>query len=682
MNFLTPTTVAIAAALSIPPLVALYFLKLKRQRYAISSTLLWKKAIEDLHVNSPFQRLRTSLLLLLQLLVLALAALALGQPMMAIEREREKSLILIIDQSASMAVVEEDQLTRLDIAKREAARVVDNMDENSRAMVIAFCDRATMVSSFDTDKDALKRKIDSIDQTDSTSMLAEAINLAEAYSQNIIIGGDKAGTDVIPEASATASVMLFTDGRVADADEVSPQRLDLTNMEVVKIGQRSDNVGIVTMNAMRNYEKPEFLQVFASVRNFSDQPASVDATLYFDGEHMDVQSVDLSPGIAPPSDDENAQPTDNGNDVVPPGSMASIAFDEIEFASAGVVEIRINAQDALASDNRAFAIVPPSRRVSILLVTEGRWQLTDLMSILNVDAQIMTPFEYENADDELLADGTRSRFDVVIIENHRTDRLSTGNYFFIGQAPIMEGVRDLGIVDDEVFIDWDDTHPILRHTAVGVIDIFEHWRRLRLPSEATILIEGSSPDSNVLSLLSRDGSRFLICAFGLVVENDEGEQVLNTAWMLDPGFIMFMMDAIDFLSSSISTQSLASLGPGEPQVVPVPPDTDYVTVLRPDNKTERLPTAGTQRVTYARTRRTGTYTFSPGIDGKDQIAVNLFNDNESLVRPTTSFAIGSSPIASTEGANLVDEPLWPWFVMGLLLICLLEWVIYNKRVFV
>ena len=76
MSFLNPMAIAVALGVTVPALVALYFLKLKRSVYRVPSTLLWKRAVEDLQVNSPFQRLRGSLLLLLQLLVLILVAFA------------------------------------------------------------------------------------------------------------------------------------------------------------------------------------------------------------------------------------------------------------------------------------------------------------------------------------------------------------------------------------------------------------------------------------------------------------------------------------------------------------------------------------------------------------------------------------------------------------------------------
>src|ERR671917_1118765 len=88
---------AIAAGVVIPSLLILYFLKLRRREMPVSSTLLWRKAIQDLQVNAPFQRLRRNLLLLLQMLLLMLLLLALSRPVANYYKGAGKMTVMLID---------------------------------------------------------------------------------------------------------------------------------------------------------------------------------------------------------------------------------------------------------------------------------------------------------------------------------------------------------------------------------------------------------------------------------------------------------------------------------------------------------------------------------------------------------------------------------------------------------
>src|SRR5207237_631935 len=88
----------------VPPLlILLYFLKLKRKPLSVPSTFLWKKSIEDLHVNALFQWLRQNLLLLLQLLALLLMIYAIMDFRVYGRTSEGKHYILMIDNSASMS---------------------------------------------------------------------------------------------------------------------------------------------------------------------------------------------------------------------------------------------------------------------------------------------------------------------------------------------------------------------------------------------------------------------------------------------------------------------------------------------------------------------------------------------------------------------------------------------------
>src|SRR4030042_77483 len=96
-----------AVLLAIPPaVVLLYFLKLRRQPLEVPSTYLWKRSVEDLHVNTIWQRLRQNLLLFLQLLLVALAMLALLRPGWEGTKLEGQRFIFLVDNSASMSATD------------------------------------------------------------------------------------------------------------------------------------------------------------------------------------------------------------------------------------------------------------------------------------------------------------------------------------------------------------------------------------------------------------------------------------------------------------------------------------------------------------------------------------------------------------------------------------------------
>jgi hypothetical protein len=100
-------------------------MKLKRKLLQVPSTFLWRKSIEDLHVNSLFQWLRNNILLILQLLVLLGLIYGILAPRLHGAGGRGKHYILMIDNSASMSAtdVAPNRLERAKLAAGTAIRL-------------------------------------------------------------------------------------------------------------------------------------------------------------------------------------------------------------------------------------------------------------------------------------------------------------------------------------------------------------------------------------------------------------------------------------------------------------------------------------------------------------------------------------------------------------------------------
>src|SRR5262249_8270464 len=162
-------------------ILLLYFLKLKRKPLSVPSTFLWRKSIEDLHVNSLLQWLRRNVLLLLQLL----AVLALIYGIMAFRFHGRtgtgKHYIVMIDNSASMSATDITP-NRLAFAKQEALKEIDARTDQDIGMVVVFNSTAEIRQSFTTNRELLRDAVKKIEPTQRATRIDAALRLADRYA--------------------------------------------------------------------------------------------------------------------------------------------------------------------------------------------------------------------------------------------------------------------------------------------------------------------------------------------------------------------------------------------------------------------------------------------------------------------------------------------------------------------
>jgi uncharacterized protein YegL len=662
-TFLNPLFAAIAAAIAVPALLILYFLKLRRREMPVSSTILWRKAIQDLQVNAPFQRLRRNLLLLLQLLLLLLLCLALSRPVANYTQGAAKLSVILLDRSASMSAEEDfdgHKRTRLEEAKRQAKALVDSMTRKDTAMVIAFDDSAEVIQPLTTDAMALRRAIDQVQPTDRRSRLKLAYKLAEAQVK------------FYPEQlrpNEKPTVFVYSDGRIADAKELSVQ----ADIQYTKIGKDdTPNIAIVALSAKRNFERPTEVQVFARLANFGPEPVTTDVQLSINGQvHAAATELVLlperwnDPGYKKTPDQEKMRPKD------------SVDFPKIELTTAAVLTLEQTRKDALAADDRAAVVVPPPKSLAVLLVTDGNYFLDKVMSSLALQKpEKMSPNVYE--------DKKPSNFDVIIFDRYEPKFMpASGNFIWFGA--LASGLKlkvqkdasgkEVAIVKDTMVLDWKRDHPILRGIQLGKIYVGEAIK-LIVPIETETLVDGFK---GPLILLHREGrSTHLVCTFDLLQSN----------WPLRLSFPIFMNNALQYLALGTDMDVRESFPPG---ATPRIPRTNIQKVeaergqplkeLTLDGpmgrRTVKIPDAGD--VALPALDKVGVYTTEPPIPQYEKVAVNLLDASESNLLPVAQPPGGGTAVEGIAGKSRLE--LWWWIVAcAALPLLLIEWWVYTRRV--
>ena len=657
--WLTPLTGIVVASVLVPLLVSLYFLKLRRRAAGVPTTLLWKRSTEDMRANTPFQRLRPSLLLFLQLLLLGFVAFALMQPRMDLGLSGGGRTVIIVDASASMGATDLGKgKSRLDVAKEQAAERIEALfagglfaPEPGETMVVAFSDSARIVQPFTRSRGDLLRALDRIEQTDGASRIGDALALARAFAT--VVNPEDKDADL----AKAVTFELWSDGRIADLAE---QAVRPGESVVFHVTGRADaaNLGIEGIAAERSATDAGLLQVFVTVRNDGPMAVETDVELWIDGQRRTVTPKPVRVPAGALAQAAGGAPAGQWK----PG-YERVTFPPVIQPRAGVIEVRLARSDELRTDDVASIAVAAPRRLKIALVGAVDDFTRTTVSLLPAE-------KVESLDAKAFAAlGPKSdEFDVVVaVPGALPSPLPPGRYLVLGVPAGIEGLNPYGPKQSLSVRSQKSSHPLLR--AVNLDDLRVRTATAMAPaSDVEAIVDG--PDVPLVVLARRGPVAAVVLAF----------DPLQSDWPYQRGFVTFLANAVEWLGSLDQAAVQEAHVPGDTLAVRVAGGVKDVELTLPDGVRQQVPVREGS-ATFGPVARAGRYEFRWSDDRGEQRRLFAVNpaDGEGRIAAAAEIALGTQSVTGSAGGGVTLSDLWPWALGVALVVLVLEWWVYHRR---
>src|SRR5437667_8190440 len=107
MNFLalTPLQTAALALITAGIVISLYFLKLRHRRVFVSSSLLWRRVLDERQSHSLFEKLRWIVSIIIAVTIALLIAISLSRPEIEALTGKNERIVIVMDTSPTMGAV-------------------------------------------------------------------------------------------------------------------------------------------------------------------------------------------------------------------------------------------------------------------------------------------------------------------------------------------------------------------------------------------------------------------------------------------------------------------------------------------------------------------------------------------------------------------------------------------------
>jgi hypothetical protein len=626
------------------PLILFYFLKLRRPRLDISSLALWRQVISDQRVNSPFQKFKRNLLLLLQILLLCALALGAMQPFWPSGAERAENIPVLIDCSASMGALDRPGgTTRLDAAKAEVRKLIDNLLPEQRLSLIAVDSTARRLTDFTDNHRILHEALDGVEVRPVTSRLEDGLRMAQALTR----------------MAAVQAVVLITDGNVpAQIDFELPFRLSYQ-----KLPPAGPNLGVTDFNARRTktgwdvFARIEGTNADAAPSNPQEPPAT--------GGESQPTKRDQPTGPAALVEVELKQ---DGLQIkretvsVSMGEAARIAF-QIEAPAASSLELRIRPDgfDALDIDNAAFLELPAPRPLMVFCPPELASYRHALRALKDI---ALYPREGES--------------DPAAVDLRFTDQASDS-------GPKARVTVHTGVVPDDLaalvsveealadVVDWSRTAPLLRHVQLLDVQIGEDPVSQPGIGERDYELAGYEVlAQGVRGPLILEKPTETGVDYFLLFHTDKSSLPYRV------GFPILVANAAQIALERAALSEARSWPTGVLPLQKVTPETEF-TIEEPTGRRETLHSSADGVLSGAAAVDVGRYVIREGSEPVAALGVSLLAPSETALATVEKLQFPETSVTTATELVQTDRPLWGWFAWGALALLLGEWWYFQKR---
>lgn len=627
------------------PIIAFHMLRVRVKRQPVSTLLFWDRLFDEKKPRAWWQQLRHWLSLLLQLAFLSLLIGALVDPLWSWQKNQSRKVILIIDNSASMAVIDTDSSrstgpSRFEQAKRAAASLVRALRPNDELAVITAGGRAQVAIGLTDHARSLLDAINRIEKTDTPNALTAAVNLAKR---------------LIPDSSTSSSIVLLTDGNDPALEELAADN----SLTIQNFGKPTDNLAITQFQVRRSLLDAISYQVLVEVSNFSSSAIACRLELNLEDSLVDVIPLEIEPGTSKTLNLDHAS------------------------ASGGQLVATLNHNDALDADNRALAILPQLNRIPISVASPGSIFLTGVLAsipLVEVTNESPTPNS------------------IAVFHRDIPQQLPTGKLLIVNPRNDCDAWTIGQPIETPLASVIAQSSPITQHVRLDNV-LFPGALELNFKDGAETLIQ-TPLEQPLLSLIHRPNGDVLV----LNVDLDLGDLPLRIAFpVLMKNAVEWLHGNQGVLQPAFATgqpvtiQLPQTLNQPSPQQPSQSNSTAELEIVQPDreqtathtfslrspagNETPLASDSTTATIPMLDHCGTWTITTKQSAEPMMQLACNLCNRDESDLR-SRSAADSKVDDAWQNIASqfLGGRPIWFYLVLASIVFTAVEWWLYQRRV--